>query len=223
MVHDFTGVPALSAFPWESVYDGLARSKKTVTTFYGDVHSTKFTHTARRGWADRDQWRWFNALRHGVGVEGFNVGLTGCVKMEYGDHWWARSHQADFWRPTDDMRHFAALQEWLRHSGIFESTGRQVFFIQINGQHSPVHTDFDPAGVPEELRAPGEFIWLTPPDRPKQLKVSGVEVPWCCWFNHFDPHGSDPATDTRWSLRIDGVFTQEFRNKYARTHSNNGQ
>jgi hypothetical protein len=214
-VRDLTSVPALNTFPWETVYTGLAKSRKTMTTFYGDVHSTKFTRTLDDRWTDRDQWRWYNALRHGVNVEGFNVNVTALPNkyMHFDQHWWARSHEP-IWEPTDNAKYFDVLRQWIDNSGIFKHTGRQTFFIQIAGQSSPLHTDFDPAGVPEHLRKPGEFIWLTPPDRPKQLTIAGQTAPWCCWFNHFDWHGTAPEKDTRWSLRIDGSFSDEFKTKF---------
>lgn len=215
MIVDLTTAPQLSSFPFQDVVEGLARARKTVTTFYGDVHSTQYTSTADARWTDKDQWRWYNALAHGANVEGFNVNLTACKTMAFSDYWWARSHQGDRWAPTDNMRFFGKLQSWLKGSGIFSETGRQVFFIQLNGQHSPIHTDFDPLKVPEELRAPGEFIWLTPPDRPKTLTVGGQAAPWCCWFDHFVPHGTSPEADTRWSLRVDGVFAKEFRDAHV--------
>lgn len=216
-VFDLTQLPALQTFPWDAVYEGLARARKTVTTFYGDVHSTQFTHTFDKRWTDRDQWRWFNALRHGVNISGFNVSITGLPAqyMQFNQHWWARSHEP-IWEPTTDAVHFGALREWLAQSGIFESTGRQVFFVQLAGQNSPRHTDFDPAGVPEHLRAPGEFVWLTPPQNPKRLMVNDQPAPWCCWFNHFDWHETLPETNTRWSMRIDGKFTEAFRQMYIR-------
>jgi len=211
-MYDLTKLAALATFPWESVYEGLAKSRKTMTTFYGDVHSTKFTHTLDARWSDRDQWRWYNALKHGVNVAGFNVNVTALPAeyMQFGKHWWARSHEP-IWVPTDNARHFGELRQWIKNSGIFKHTGRQTFFVQTAGQSSPEHVDFEPADVPENLRAPGEFIWLTPPDRPKHLSVKGVAAPWCCWFNHFDRHGTEAESDTRWSLRIDGGFTDEFK------------
>jgi hypothetical protein len=32
------------------------------------------------------------------------------------------------------------------------------------------------------------------------------------WFNSFDIHGADAFPSMTWSLRIDGKFTNEFRN-----------
>lgn len=211
MIHDFTKVPALASFPWESVYVGLAKAKKTVTTFYGDVHSTQYVSEADSRWADKDQWRWYNAAKYGVNVEGFNVNLN---RSPGKDFWWAKNHEPG-WISTDNMALFSDLQTWLKSCGFFKHTGRQLFFIQLANQGSPIHTDFDPLEVPAHLRAPSEFIWLTPPDRPKTLTVEGVQAPWCCWFNHFTKHGSNPESDTRWSMRIDGVFSDDFRNQYV--------
>ena len=208
---DLTKLPQLQTFPMQEVIEGLARAKKTVTTFYGDSHSTQHNGDADNRWVDKDQWRWYNALKHGAQVEGFNVNLN----YTTGSHWWAKNHLPG-WIPTDNMQHFAALQQWLVNSKIFHHTGRQLFFIQLAGQGSPIHTDFDPMKVPEHLRAPSDFIWLTPPDRPKTLTVDGVVAPWCCWFNHFKPHGSQPEIEPKWSVRIDGVFSDSFRREYLR-------
>jgi hypothetical protein len=216
-MNDLTAHPSLKDFPWESVYEGLAKSRKTLTTFYGDLNSTKFTHTLDNRWADRDQWRWYNALRHGINVEGFNVNVTSLPAslMHHSQHWWARSHEP-IWEPTDNTKHFVDLQSWIRGSGIFEHTGRQTFFVQLRGQGSMTHTDFNPEAVPEHLRTPGEFIWITPPEMPKRLLVSGEPAPWCCWFNHFEPHGCPPESETRWSLRVDGKFTKAFKDEFIK-------
>jgi hypothetical protein len=205
-IYDLSAIEPLKTFPWESVYRGLALADKSVTTFYGDVHSTKMRGTDK-DWPNKNNWRWYNALKHGVQVEGFNVNLTGFV----GEHWWARNHEP-IWAPTANMKYFDELQAWIKTSGIFKHTGRQLFFIQLAGQGSPDHVDFDPNGVPGHLRAPSEFIWLTPPENPKRFHIAGVQSPIACWFNHFKPHGTDPTDRPQWSLRIDGVFTDEFRN-----------
>ena len=205
-LYDLTAHPSLQQFPWEDTFVGLASAHKSVTTFYGDVHSTQYQHTAK-GWKDKNSWRWYNALKHGVQVEGFNVNVTGFI----GDWWWARMHEANVWQRTGNAEHFGALFDWLRICGMFESTGRILFFLQLKGAGSPQHTDFDPSAVPVHLREPTEFLWLTPPDNPKQLTVDGQEAPYACWFNHFLPHGSAAADRPQWSLRVDGKFTPSFR------------
>lgn len=206
--YDLTDTPSLVSFPWENVYRGLAMSHKAVTTFYGDVHSTEYRHT-EVGWADKNSWRWYNALKHGVNVEGFNVNVTTFI----GPNWWARNHERDVWKPTINHKHFPELLEWISRSGIFNHTGRILFFIQLAGAGSPQHTDFNPMEVPEHLREPSEFLWITPPDNPKTLIVNGVAAPRACWFNHFKPHSSAPSNRPQWSLRIDGVFNKDFRER----------
>lgn len=207
---DLTAVPELMSFPWVSVCEGLARSNKTVTTYFGDEHSKQ--HETNDGrWSDRSTWRWYNAFSKGLNVEGFNVSLTSFI----GEHWWARMHEPDIWKPTANYLHFTKLMQWLKVSQIFKHTGRIVFFIHLGGQTSPLHTDFDPLLVPEHLRQPSDFLWLTPPNNPKQLTVGHETAPWACWFNHFVLHGSAPVENrTQWSLRIDGQFDPQFAATY---------
>jgi hypothetical protein len=81
-----------------------------------------------------------------------------------------------------------------------------------------VHRD----GDPDEQGRPDEFITLYPPvggDRRKQLFVWDeqtktrhvVDGATAVWFNDFDFHGVAAAPFFRYSLRVDGVFTDAFR------------
>lgn len=205
---DFTSHESLKTFPWESVYEGLARAEKTITTFYGDEHSKR--HDTNDGrWKNRNEWRWYNVLKSGLNVEGFNVNLNSFL----GDYWWARIHEP-VWVPTNNFKLFNPLIHWISSSGIFKHTGRILFFIQLANQGSPNHIDFDVLKVPENLRKPSDFLWITPPDNPKTLTINGEQAPWACWFNHFLHHGSAPKDIPQWSLRIDGEFSQIFRRQY---------
>jgi hypothetical protein len=207
-VYDFTSAPMLQSFPWEETFVGLARANKTITTFYGDEHSKRHDTNDQR-WKDRNEWRWYNVLRDGLTVEGFNVNVTSFI----GEHWWARIHEP-VWLETVNAQYFDPLLQWITDSGIFNHTGRILFFIQLQNQGSPQHIDFDVERVPQHLRQPSEFLWLTPPTNPKKLLVDGELAPWACWFNHFKPHGTVAQDRPQWSLRVDGKFTDEFRNQY---------
>lgn len=208
--YDLTSEPSLQKFPWTSTIVGLANAHKTVTTFYGDIHSTGYADSIDE-FPDRNTWRWYNALRFGVPVEGFNVNLNSYI----GQYWWARIDEAEIWKPVPNQKFFPELMRWITESEIFKSTGRIVFFIQLQGQNSPDHTDFDPQKVPPHLREPSQFLWLTPQQNPKSFRVGGEKMPWACWFNHFIPHGTEAADRPQWSLRIDGKFTDSFRQRHS--------
>lgn len=80
--------------------------------------------------------------------------------------------------------------------------------------HGTVHRDGDPA----EQAAPDEFITLYPvpgkqlfvwdEDHRQSHVVSGCRA---VWFNDFDYHGVQAAPFFRYSIRVDGVFTDAFR------------
>jgi hypothetical protein len=80
--------------------------------------------------------------------------------------------------------------------------------------HGTVHRD----GNPEEQTAAAEFITLNPSPLRKRLfvwdersqtdvVVKGTAV----WFNDFDHHGVHADPHFRYSLRVDGVFRDDFR------------
>jgi hypothetical protein len=80
--------------------------------------------------------------------------------------------------------------------------------------HGTVHRDGDPT----EQQAPDEFITLYPAPG-KRLFVwdevartaHPIEGAHAVWFNDFDYHGVDAAPFFRYSIRVDGVFTDAFR------------
>lgn len=100
----------------------------------------------------------------------------------------------------------------------FVGVGRcNVMGLQAN-DHGTVHRD----GRPDEQEAPDEFITLSPvankrlfvwcEARKAATLVEGKAV----WFNDFDYHGVEPDPFFRYSIRADGVFTDEFREAVRR-------
>ena len=72
-----------------------------------------------------------------------------------------------------------------------------------------------------------EFIWINPMglkkfyiyDEDKNIRhdVTSKAV----FFNDLDMHGGEPNSQMTWTLRIDGVFTQQFKEKLGITHLKN--
>ncbi len=103
----------------------------------------------------------------------------------------------------------------------FTAIGRcNIMGLEAN-DWGTVHRD----GHPEEQDAPDEFITLSfpvPAERQKRLfvwdeaaqrahDVNGTAI----WFNDFDHHGVAPAPYFRYSVRVDGVFVDDFRAQIA--------
>lgn len=66
---------------------------------------------------------------------------------------------------------------------------------------------YDLSKAPIEYQKRAEFIWLTNPNNPKQLVVNGKPA------GNFACHATLPSNTTKFSLRIDGKFTENFKKK----------
>jgi hypothetical protein len=99
----------------------------------------------------------------------------------------------------------------------FARVGRcNVMGLDAN-DHGTVHRDGDPA----EQTAPDHFVTICPA-RDKRLflwdeanKRKHVVDARAYWFNDFDHHGVEAAPRFRYSLRVDGVFTDAFLARLA--------
>ena len=200
---DFTLHPALESFPWELVHHGLAISEKTVGTFnVGEIQ--KFgLENVKYSMRPSDK-RWYLGLKHGFPIEGFNVNVT---EPTISPVPWFQTSVSKYWKPANNYKNFLALIEWIESSKLFKSTGRILFFICLPGEAAPPHVDFVHNGkdIPEGFKIP-DFIWITPPNNAKILKVEGQPMPWACNFNPMLTHETVASSKTQWSLRIDGEF-----------------
>lgn len=127
----------------------------------------------------------------------------------YADKW-----DADkcVWHKNAD--NFPSLVKWLNTNSVFASVGRVEIFFADAYIPIPAHEDRHPNHDPKD---PKEFIWVNP---------MGDKPFWCinadgdkeylgkvAWFDDEILHGSDPVDWMTYSFRIDGIFTNEFREK----------
>jgi hypothetical protein len=129
------------------------------------------------------------------------------------------------WRTSDKKNvlevgnHFPEVISWiysLVDAGIFSHIGRAIFFVQEAGGISIEHSD-DPLDQ-ENLEIPSEFIHIQNLDRPFYLRDNETSEKTyinarVSYFNDQDWHGGDPVLKPTYAFRVDGVFTDEFRNK----------
>lgn len=112
---------------------------------------------------------------------------------------------------TPITKEFCFLFDWIDSQAIFEQYGRVVLFINEPGVATVRHRDY-----PNPNSHRNEFIWLTLDDRKKfyiydettDIK-NMIGSPVAC-FDNANWHGSDPSPYASWSLRIDGVFSDDF-------------
>ncbi len=119
---------------------------------------------------------------------------------------------------TRTARQFLPQTIALVESLPFKAIGRCNLMGLESNDWGTVHRD----GHPEEQTRPDEFITIYPPvddARRKRLFIWDealqqrhvVEGARAVWFNDFDHHGVAAAPFFRYSLRVDGVFTDAFR------------
>ena len=133
----------------------------------------------------------------------------------------------DGWRDDTDIRgtqqmadYFPSVIAWIDElvdQKVFSHIGRATFFVQEAGGISFEHRD--PSVDPEYPDVPSEFIHLRPSlDRPFYVRDSEtLEKTYintrAGYWNDQDYHGGDPVLRPTYSFRIDGKFTDEFKEK----------
>jgi hypothetical protein len=116
--------------------------------------------------------------------------------------------------PTQNAKHFASLTGFIKTLPFVE-TGRVVIFLSNANMTGAIHRDLAPSADV----APDEFIWMRTRTN-KGFFVQDSESnekyyvnSYAAWFNTTDYHGTDAAETASFSIRVDGVFTDEFRAK----------
>lgn len=128
---------------------------------------------------------------------------------------------------TDEAQHFPNVVKWVESmvGTIFEDIGRVIFFhCEADGLPFE-HRDLDAkngVNVVEPHR--NEFIHIRPDTRnqfyiwdPETKCKYGLNTR-AAWWNDVDWHGGNRVMAQTYSLRIDGKFTDEFRNKLGISH-----
>lgn len=117
---------------------------------------------------------------------------------------------------TDNIQRFPNLRNWLEDikGKVFDSYGRMIFFLHEHDCKLLIHRD-GMAYRPHN----SEFLWLNP-TRSKKFFVYDEDTgdqhyvdTGSAFFNDLDMHGGDAGESMAWSLRIDGVFSKEFKRK----------
>jgi hypothetical protein len=121
--------------------------------------------------------------------------------------------RAELWEPTNRAAEFAPLMDFVATLP-FETTGRILIIYDNEGREVPAHRDhlvFDTCN---------EFVWLrTNKKKPFYMlnndtgEKKYVES-YSAWFDAVNQyHGCDGCDGLTFSIRVDGVFTKEFREK----------
>jgi hypothetical protein len=124
--------------------------------------------------------------------------------------------RTDVWKPTEAATEFSLLMDFIRTLP-FKATGRILIMYDDEPREVPAHRDHT------ETEILHDFIWFrTNLNKPfyvlnyntgERKDITGYSA-WFDTVNQF--HGSAPGDGLVFSIRVDGVFTDEFSAKIPR-------
>lgn len=130
---------------------------------------------------------------------------------------------------TEESKFFPKTVAWIENmisSNIFEHIGRVIFFHREADGIQFEHRDLDGTKGIQDGYTPhrNEFIHIRPnlkspfylwdPDTKTRIYINSRAA----WWNDQDWHGGDRLMEQSYGLRIDGKFTNEFREKLKISH-----
>jgi hypothetical protein len=128
--------------------------------------------------------------------------------------------RTELWKPSDAANEFSLLMDFIRTMP-FKSTGRMLIMYDTVARPVPAHRDH----IETELCH--DFIWFrTNLKKPfymlnhKTDEKKYVES-YTAWFDSVNQfHGSDPYDGLSFSIRVDGIFTDEFKARIPKPEYN---
>ena len=119
--------------------------------------------------------------------------------------------RTDIWHPTEAATEFALLMDFIRTLP-FRATGRMLIMYDDAPREVPAHRDHT------ETEVLHDFIWFRT-NRQKPFYVLNFETGekkhvdgYSAWFDTVNQfHGSSATDGLAFSIRVDGIFTDEFK------------
>lgn len=113
---------------------------------------------------------------------------------------------------------FQFIFDWIDEQDCFEQYGRVMFFFSDANSSGKIHRDYPEWALQDN---PGDmFLWISGPvvkrifvyDNTTEEKVYSQSR--AVTFNNCNYHGGENLNDTRaWSMRVDGIFKEEWASK----------
>ena len=155
--------------------------------------------------------RWI-MLQHDVEVGGFIINVRPWPKGQA-----AYKHLSSYCQPIPQDAELAEFYQWLDQQTVFAQYGSVRFFVNFQHTATVTHTDVIESNKPSKE----EFIWLgfSPHkhlyifDPESQTKVYATGI--ANYFNTANWHGSDPVKQCCYSIRVDGIFSDQFKQRMA--------
>lgn len=146
------------------------------------------------------------------------------LKTEEGG--WQTRFEEKQWTP-DALNYFPKLVDWLNNlitENVFEHLGRIIFFKAEHDCLMPMHRDLILPDETEYFDHRHEFIHIRPNlDKPFYIWDTDINhkilvESRATFFNDQDWHAGGRTNTQTYSLRIDGIFTEEFRKRVGMDH-----
>lgn len=119
--------------------------------------------------------------------------------------------RTDLWRPSEEAEDFSELMDFIATLP-FRTTGRMIIMYDDSGRAVSAHRDHDSRELCHE------FVWFrTNTDKPfYMLNPETGEKSYvrsnAAWFDTVNQyHGADSCGGLSFSIRVDGVFADDFR------------
>lgn len=110
------------------------------------------------------------------------------------------------------IKNFEAFTTWLDNQKIFKSIGRIVVFLNEPGTKVLEHRDYS-----DGISRKDQFIWFSPNTTKRFYVRDETEKHYLeskfCYFDSSNIHGSDTIETNSFSIRVDGLFSDEFLEK----------
>lgn len=114
------------------------------------------------------------------------------------------------------MVNFTSLMSYIESQEIFQSIGRVVVFLNEAGTPTLEHKDYE-----DGISRKDQFIWISPQQTKKFYIRDNCEKIYVeskfCYFDSANIHGADPVDTATFSIRIDGVFSDKFKQRTGLT------
>jgi hypothetical protein len=128
--------------------------------------------------------------------------------------------RTELWQPTEAAQEFSELMDFIGTLP-FRATGRMLIMYDEMSRAVTAHRDHDDTDTCHE------FVWFrTSLDKPFYMLNHETDAKlyvesYTAWFDTVNQfHGSDAGEGLTFSIRVDGVFTDEFRRLIPTTAEN---
>lgn len=212
----FVDLPSLMAMKPYLDYAVVKSSKTATPTRY---FNSQFLASRKAGIRDIPPVSFqYPFIQDLIDNDQFAAWLSYTEEVEYGQRSvqivysndWDKKHLKDYAIDTANKQYWLMFIEWLDAQNIFSEYGRIVVFLNEPNVYTPIHYDS------LDRTRPDEFIWVSLDNR-KKMFVFDTETEEKHYLNTnigmFDTsnyHGADVSTLASWSLRVDGVFSDQF-------------